>query len=104
MSERRRYRLSKGKSSLLEGPSLTRRQKEKVQRLTGIAHALDLDVRLQMPQAEDEPAHLRLRDERGDTVHVVVFCGGEASRFAAADAKPLPPSLSAEIRQEPLRR
>lgn len=98
MSERRKHRLSHAKAVSFDGPVMSRRQKEKVQRLTGIASALGFDAKLSMPRDHDEPAHLRLKDERGNSVHVVVFCGGEASRYASpVDAEQLPPSLSREL-------
>lgn len=101
MTTRRRHRLSSGRAPQLDRPALTRRQKAKVDRLSGIARALDLEVRLVMPQAHDAPAHLRLRGEHGECVHVVVFGSGEASRFAAPDSPQasddVPPALSAEL-------
>lgn len=100
MSDVRRHRLSKGRKVDFSRPVLTKRQKAKVERLTGIASALEFDVRLGMPQEHDAPAHLRLKGRRGETVHVVVFCGGEASRYAAPEGcweDELPPALSREL-------
>lgn len=100
MTERRRHRLSHARSAVLDRPVLTRRQKEKVDRLNGIASALDYDVRVTMPREHDAPAHLRMRGSRGETVHVVVFGGGEASRYAPPSgvfAAELPPALSREL-------
>lgn len=101
MSDVRRHRLSDGRKAAVDRPVLTRRQKAKVERLTGIASALEFDVRLGMPQDHDAPAHLRLEGRSGETVHVVVFCGGEASRYAAPDGtfeEQLPPALTRELK------